>query len=74
MSKRGPVEVTNKERGELGGGEPHPDCVEPLLVREEPRPVEQSHLVQNSEDDAIFNKEGIFEETQPDVVETLFVD
>ena len=68
MSKRGPVEVTNKERGTQGGGEPHPDCVEPLLVREEPRPV------QNREDDAIFNKEGIFEETQPDVVETLFVD
>ena len=69
MSKRGPVEVTNKERGAPGVGEPHPDCVEPLLVREEPRPVEQSHLVQNREDDA--NKEGILEETQPDVVETL---
>ena len=67
MSKRGPAEVTNNERGAPGGGEPHPDCVEPLLVREEPRPVEQ-----NREDDAIFNKEGIFEETQPDVVETLF--
>ena len=69
MSKRGPVEVTNKERGAPGVGEPHPDCVEPLLVREEPRPVEESHLVQNREDDA--NKEGILEETQPDVVETL---
>ena len=65
------MEVTNKERGAPGVGEPHPDCVEPLLVREEPRPVEESHLVQNREDDA--NKEGILEETQTYVVEiTVF--
>ena len=64
MSKRGPGEVTNKERGAPAGGEPHPERVEPLLVREESR-----------EDDAIFNQEGlngdegakdILEETQPD--------
>ena len=48
MSKRGPGEVTNKERGAPAGGEPHPECVEPLLVREESR-----------EDDAIFNQEGL---------------
>ena len=64
MSKRGPGEVTNKERGAPAGGEPHPERVEPLLVREESR-----------EDDAISNQEGlngdegakdILEETQPD--------
>ena len=58
MSKRGPGEVTNKERGAPAGGEPHPERAEPLLVREESR-----------EDDAMFNQEGakdILEETQPD--------
>ena len=48
MSKRGPGEVTNKERGAPAGGEPHPERVEPLLVREESR-----------EDDAIFNQDGL---------------
>ena len=44
MSKRGPGEVTNKERGASAGGEPHPERAEPLLVREEPRPQPQEGL------------------------------
>ena len=55
MSKRGPGEVTNKERGAPAGGEPHPERAGSLLVREEPRP----HLAPNREDDAIFNQEGL---------------
>ena len=41
VSKRGPEEVTNKERRAPAGGEPHPERAEPLLVREEPRPHPQ---------------------------------
>ena len=63
MSKRGPGEVTNKERGASAGGEPHPERAEPLLVREEPRPQPQEGL--NGDESA----KDIFEETQmPDVV------
>ena len=63
MSKRGPGEVTNKERGASAGGEPHPERAEPLLVREEPRPHSQEGL--NGDESA----KDIFEETQmPDVV------
>ena len=62
-SKRGPGEVTNKERGAPAGGEPHPERAEPLLVREEPRPHPQEGL--NGDESA----KDIFEETQmPDVV------
>ena len=66
MSKRGPGEVTNKERGAPAGGEPHPERAEPLLVREEPRPHPQEGL--NGDESA----KDIFEETQmPDVVNVL---
>ena len=67
MSKRGPGEVTNKERGASAGGEPHPERAEPLLVREEPRPHPQEGL--NGDESA----KDIFEKTLPDVVKTLFV-
>ena len=60
MSKRGPGEVTNKERGAPAGGEPHPERAEPLLVRMEPRPHPQEGL--NGDESA----KDIFEETQPD--------
>ena len=60
MSKRGPGEVTNKERGAPAGGEPHPERAEPLLVREEPRPHPQEGI--NGDESA---------KDMPDVVNVL---